>query len=84
MFIVFASIIKSSTKCTCMYAVDERSRQHFQNKNIGRIKVKIICLFVFVALRPKSTAMVIAGRSVRLTTLFPWQVTSNSCTYFRL
>ena len=30
-----------------------------------------ICLFVcFVALSPKSTAMVIAGRSVHLTTLF--------------
>ena len=30
-----------------------------------------ICLFVcLVALRPKSTAMVIAGRSVHLTTLF--------------
>ena len=27
-------------------------------------------LFVFVALRPMSTAMVIAGRSVHLTTLF--------------
>ena len=33
-----------------------------------------VCLFVcFVALRPKSTAMVIAGRSVNLTTLFPGQ-----------
>ena len=31
------------------------------------------CLFVFVALRPMSTAMVIAGRSVYLTTLFPGQ-----------
>ena len=32
------------------------------------------CLFVcFVALRPKSTAMVIAGQSVHLTTLFPGQ-----------
>ena len=31
-------------------------------------------LFVcFVALRPKSTAMVIAGRSVHLITLFPGQ-----------
>ena len=30
-------------------------------------------LFVFVALRPMSTAMVIAGRSVYLTTLFPGQ-----------
>ena len=32
----------------------------------------LVCLF-FVALRPKSTAMVIAGRSVHLTTLFPGQ-----------
>ena len=31
------------------------------------------CLFVFVALRPMSTAMVIAGRSVHLTALFPGQ-----------
>ena len=31
------------------------------------------CFFVFVALRPMSTAMVIAGRSVHLTTLFPGQ-----------
>ena len=29
--------------------------------------------FVFVALRPKSTAMVIAGQSVHLTTNFPGQ-----------
>ena len=40
-------------------------------------------LFVcFVALRPKSAAMVIAGQSVHLTTLFSWaslnkQLTSN-------
>ena len=32
-----------------------------------------VCLFVFVALRPMSTAMVMAGRSVHLTTLFPGQ-----------
>ena len=33
-----------------------------------------VVLFVcFVALRPKSTAMVIAGRSVHLSTLFPGQ-----------
>ena len=49
-----------------------------------------VCLFVcFVALCPKSTAMVMAGRSVHITTLFSWaslnkRVTSNSCTYFRL
>ena len=36
--------------------------------------VSSYCLFVcFVALRPKSTAMVMAGRSVHLTTLFPGQ-----------
>ena len=36
--------------------------------------VKSVCfLFVFVALRPMSTAMVIAGRSVHLTTLFSGQ-----------
>ena len=35
-----------------------------------------ICLFV--ALRPKSTAMVIAGRSVHLTTLFPRQAWTSS------
>ena len=32
-----------------------------------------VCLFVFVALRPMSTAMVIAGQSVHLNTLFPGQ-----------
>ena len=32
-----------------------------------------VCVCVFVALRPKSTAMVIAGRSAHLTTLFPVQ-----------
>ena len=43
-------------------------------KGISPLKMhKIICLFVFVALRPMSTAMVIAGRSVHLTTLFPGQ-----------
>ena len=38
------------------------------------INVKILFYFIcFNALRPKSTAMVIAGRSVHLTTLFPGQ-----------
>ena len=37
------------------------------------VEVILEVLFVFVALRPKSTAMVIAGRSVHLTTLFPGQ-----------
>ena len=32
----------------------------------------------FVALRPKSTAMVMAGRSVHLTTLYPGQALTSS------
>ena len=41
---------------------------------ISNYKCRDCLLFVcFVALRPKSTAMVIAGRSVQLTTLFPGQ-----------
>ena len=46
------------------------------------LNVLYFCFVCFVALRPKSTAMVIAGRSVHLTTLFSWaslnkQLTSN-------
>ena len=33
----------------------------------------ILCFVCCVALHPKSTAMVMAGRSVHLTTLFPGQ-----------
>ena len=49
----------------------------------------IVLIDCFVALRPKSTAMIMAGRSVNLTTLFSWaslnkQLTSTSCTYFCL
>ena len=45
-------------------------------KILPQMKINLtISLFIvcFVALRPKSTAMVIAGRSVHLTTLFPGQ-----------
>ena len=46
----------------------------FYNLEASRYNSQIISLFVcFVALRPKSTAMVMAGRSVHLTTLFPGQ-----------
>ena len=41
---------------------------------LRRCVMKIVGWLVgFVALRPKSTAKVIAGRSVHLTTLFPGQ-----------
>ena len=55
----------------------------FFNRNVSISYLKVFSLIVcFVALRPKSTAMVIAGRSVHLTTLFSWaslnkQLTSN-------
>ena len=39
----------------------------------SRWALLFVCLFVFVALCPMSTAMVIAGRSVHLTTHFPGQ-----------
>ena len=41
--------------------------------DISFINTQNICFYfvLFVALRPKSTAMVMAGRSVHLTTLFP-------------
>ena len=42
-----------------------------QTKPIFELECEFVCLFV--ALRPKSTAMVIAGRSAHLTTLFPGQ-----------
>ena len=39
-------------------------------QGVTEIVSDVVC---FVALRPKSTAMVIAGQSVHLTTLFPGQ-----------
>ena len=42
-------------------------------KNFSSLWELCIIVFCFVALRPNSTAMVIAGRSVHLTTLFPGQ-----------
>ena len=41
--------------------------------DLGHSCVALVVVVGFVALRPKSTAMVIAGRSVHLTTLFPGQ-----------
>ena len=41
----------------------------------GIVHILFVC---FVALRPKSTAMVMAGRSVHLTTLFPGQALTSS------
>ena len=46
---------------------------HVRNKNSSIQWRSFLFCFVFVALRPISTAMVIAGRSIHLTTLFPGQ-----------
>ena len=46
------------------------------------VNAKDVLFVCFVALRPKSTALVIAGRSVHLTTLFPGQVEQADNQYF--
>ena len=51
--------------------VAETSLVHYTASDVH---CTFVCLFVCLfALRPMSTAMVIAGRSVHLTTLFPGQ-----------
>ena len=54
---------------------DEANNKHVKLPCMQRINLRYAdSLFVcFVALCPKSTAMVMAGRSVHLTTLFPGQ-----------
>ena len=49
-------------------------RAFFSVKLVRQTNSVLVC---FVALRPKSTAMVIAGRSVHLTSLFPGQAGSS-------
>ena len=41
--------------------------------DLVKIHISVDCFVCFVALRLKSTAMVMVGRSVHLTTLFPGQ-----------
>ena len=43
------------------------------NLSLGNFHTFVVLFVCFVALRPKPTAMDIAGRSVHLTTLFPGQ-----------
>ena len=46
---------------------------NYRHEHVMITKLYIVVVVVFVALRPMSTAMVIAGRSVHITTLFPGQ-----------
>ena len=51
-------------------AVSRSRVKHSTTEPLCSLELSLdMLLFVFVALRPKSTAMVIAGRSVHLTTL---------------
>ena len=43
------------------------------NRNVSQLVYTLILFVCFVALRPKSAAMVMLGGSVHLTTLFPGQ-----------
>ena len=54
------------SKAACSTGFEFQRIQVLENFELS----SIVC---FVALRPKSTAMVIAGRSVHLITLFPGQ-----------
>ena len=67
--------ILNSGKILKTFTHDFHTQVKFQisllvSKNILLIHVNFVC---FVALCPKSTAMVMAGRSVHLTTLFSGQ-----------
>ena len=53
----------------CMKKKHEQKIRYISLIIITQTDVLFVC---FVALRPKSTALVIAGRSVHLTTLFSW------------
>ena len=79
---IYASLVKIHElvqkimhRCTQNKADAEGS----QPKTINPLTFWVVSLFVcVVALRPKSTAMVMLGRSVHLTTLFPGQAGTSS------
>ena len=61
---------KKNTACYILKALYRDTNIYIGCAQVQRGEDLLVC---FVALRPKSTAMVIAGRSVHLTTLFPGQ-----------
>ena len=71
---VMVTFAKKICKCTVLNGDVPKCRIIMSRGYYFGSLNKIAILFsVFVALRPKSTAMVIAGRSVHLTTRFPGQ-----------
>ena len=69
----------TSTRRPCFVNIDKCLRENIIAYVHISSKWVLIKFFVcFVALRPKSTAMVMVGRSVHLTTLFPGQAWTSS------
>ena len=60
-------------KCVLVLVLNQPRKTRLDITEKSLTGMFVFVLFVFVALRPMSTAMVIAGRSVHLTTLFPGQ-----------
>ena len=55
-----------------------------RQQKLPQQEMRFVCLFVFVDLRSKSTAIVMAGRSVHLTTLFPGQALTRGLPVIRV
>ena len=73
----------------CKYECADIQELDVLISNILHLLPYFTCFVCFVASHPKSTTMVMEGRSVHLATLFSWeslnkQLTSASCTNFRL
>ena len=64
-----------STNICDKYKVENKNKEQVASRQINlKAKASTASWYVcFVALHPKSTAMVMAGRSVHLSTVFPGQ-----------
>ena len=70
---MIANVLKNYVNVTCIMPLASSNKTKkllLFLSTFANLVEGLFCLFVFVALRPMSTAMVIAGRSVHLTTLF--------------
>ena len=63
----------SSSDSWCLRQMSLSNQSSTELKLIHTSVFNYLMFVCFVALHPKSTAMVMAGRSVHLTTLFPEQ-----------
>ena len=62
-----------SSQYTVTHVRNKNSYIQGRSPNVVKVIFNTVLFVCFIALRPKSTAMVMAGRSVHLTTLFPGQ-----------